>query len=55
MKDKETTWKTRRGWEFNIKMDLSEGEWEAMDWIDLAQNRDRWRAVVNAVRNLWVP
>jgi hypothetical protein len=39
----------RRSWEDNIKMDLQEIEWEGTDWIDLAQNRDRWRALVNAV------
>jgi hypothetical protein len=45
----------RRRWENNIKMDLQEVEWGGMDWIDLAQDRDRRRAVVNAVMNLWVP
>jgi hypothetical protein len=44
----------RRRWENNIKMDLQEVEWGCMDWIDLAQDRDRRRAVVNAVMNLWV-
>jgi hypothetical protein len=39
----------------NIKMDLREVEWDGMDWIELAQNRDRWRALVNTVMNLWVP
>jgi hypothetical protein len=29
--------------------------WDGMDWIDLAQDRDQWRAVVNTVMNLWVP
>jgi hypothetical protein len=44
----------RRRWEDNIKIDLQEVGWR-MDWIELAQDRDRWRAVVNAVMNLWVP
>jgi hypothetical protein len=44
----------RRGWEDNIKMDLQEGVW-GMDWIELAQDRGRWRCVVNAVMNLRVP
>jgi hypothetical protein len=45
----------RRRWEDNIKMDLREVEWEGMDWINLAQDRDRWRALVNAIMNLRVP
>jgi hypothetical protein len=44
----------KRGWEDNIKMDLQEVGWMGMDWIDLAQDRDRWRALVNAVMNLRV-
>ena len=44
-----------RRWEDNIKMDLREVVCGGMDWIDLAQDRDRWRALVNTVRNLWVP
>jgi hypothetical protein len=44
----------RRRWEDNIKMDLQEVVW-VTNWIELAQNRDRWRAVVNAVMNLRVP
>jgi hypothetical protein len=42
-------------WEDNIKMDLQEVGWRGMDWIDMAQDRDRWRALVNAVMNLRVP
>jgi hypothetical protein len=45
----------RRRWEDNIKMDLQEVGWGGMDWIDMARDRDRWRAVVNAVMNLRVP
>jgi hypothetical protein len=44
----------KRRWEDNIKMDLQEVGWVGMGWIDLAQNRDRWRALVNAVMNLRV-
>jgi hypothetical protein len=46
--------KHRRKWEDNIKMDLHEVGW-GMDWIELAQDRDRWRALVNAVMNIRVP
>jgi hypothetical protein len=38
-----------------IKMDLGEIGWDGGDWIDLAQDRDQWRALVNAVKNLRVP
>jgi hypothetical protein len=44
----------RRRWEDNIKMDLHDVGW-GMDWIELVQDRDRWRTVVNAVMNLRVP
>jgi len=45
----------RRRWEDNIKMDLQEVGCGSMDWIELAQDRDRWRALVNAVMGLRVP
>jgi hypothetical protein len=45
----------RRGWEDNIKMDLREVGWGDIDWINLAQDRDRWRSVVYTVMNLRVP
>ena len=43
----------RRKWEDNIKMDLQEVECRGMGWFELAQDRDRWQALVNAVMNLW--
>jgi len=45
----------RHRWENNIKMDLQEVGGVCGDWIELAQDRERWRALVNTVRNLWVP
>jgi hypothetical protein len=45
----------RRRWVDNIKRDLREIGWGGMDWIDLAQDRDQWRAVVNTIMNLRVP
>jgi hypothetical protein len=45
----------RSGWEDNIKMELQKVGCGGMDWIDLAQDRDRWRALMNAVMNLRVP
>ena len=54
LRERETTWKTRLRWEDNIKMYLQEVGWGGMDWIDLAPDKNRWRALVNAVMNLWV-
>jgi len=45
----------RRGWEDNIKMDPQGVGCEGMDWVELAQDRDKWRALMNAVMNLRVP
>jgi hypothetical protein len=47
--------KPRRRWVGNIKMDLQENRTRGLDWIDLAQNRDKWKALVNAVMKLRVP
>jgi hypothetical protein len=47
--------RSRRRREDNIKMDLKEIGFGDVDWIDLAQDRDRWRALVNTVMNLRVP
>jgi len=46
--------RSRHRWEDNNKMDLQEAGCGGMDWIELAQERDRWQAFVNAVMNLWV-
>ena len=46
--------KTRHRWEYNIKMDLQEVGCWGMDWIELAQDRERWRALVNVVINFQV-
>jgi len=45
----------RRRWEHNIKMDLQEVGCGGVDWIELVQDRDRWRALVNTVMNPRVP
>ena len=50
----ETTWRHKHRWVDNIKKDLELG-CEGMDWLNLAQDRDRWGALVNAVMNLQVP
>ena len=47
--------RTRRRWENNVKMYLQEIRCGGMDWIELAQDRDRWRGFVSAVMNLRVP
>jgi hypothetical protein len=45
----------RRRWVDNIKTDVREIGWDSVDWVDLAQDRDHWRALVNTVMNLRVP
>jgi hypothetical protein len=45
----------RQRWADSIKMDLVEIEWGGVDWIGLAQHRDKWRALVNSVMNLRIP
>jgi hypothetical protein len=45
----------RSRWMDNIKMALGEVEWDCVDWIGMAQDRDQWRALVSAVMNLRVP
>jgi len=47
--------KPRSRWKDNIKMDLQEVGYVGMDWIELAQDRERWRTLVSAVMNLRVP
>jgi hypothetical protein len=42
-------------WVHNIKMDLREIGWNGMEWIDLAQDRDQWKALMNTVMNIRVP
>jgi hypothetical protein len=45
----------RHTWVDIIKMDLREIGWSGMDWINVDQDREQWRALVNTVMNLWVP
>jgi hypothetical protein len=52
---KRTLGRPKHRWVDNIKMDLREVGWDGGDWIDLAQDRDQWRALVNMVMNLQVP
>jgi hypothetical protein len=47
--------RARRRWIDNIKMDLRQIGWDGVDWTDMAQDRNQWRALVNTVLNLWVP
>ena len=52
---KRTLGRPRRRWEDNIKMDLQEVGGVRGDWMELAQDRDSWRALVGTVRDFWVP
>jgi hypothetical protein len=45
----------RRRWVDSIKMDLREIGWDGVDWMDMAQDKDQWRALVNTVLNLRIP
>jgi hypothetical protein len=54
VREKKPLGRRRRRWEDNIKMDLHEVAW-GVDWIDIARDRDRWRAVLNAVMNVRFP
>jgi hypothetical protein len=45
----------RRGWENNIRMDVREVGWEGVDWMNLAENTDQWRTIVNTVLKFRVP
>jgi hypothetical protein len=51
-KGKKPLGRPRLRWVDNIKMDLREIGWDDVDWIDMAQDRDKWRALVNTVLNL---
>jgi hypothetical protein len=42
-------------WEYNNRMDLRDTGWAGVDWIDVTQDRDQWRALVNMVMNFLVP
>jgi len=52
---KRPLWRPRHRWEDNIKMDLLEVKCGDMDWIELAQDRESWRALVIAVKNFRIP
>jgi hypothetical protein len=49
---KETSWKTEAEIEYGIRMDVMETGWKDGEWVQLAQDRDQWQAVVNVVMNL---
>jgi hypothetical protein len=55
LEGRRTLGRPRRRWEDNIRMDLREVECGCVDWMELAQDRNRWHALVSAVMNLWVP
>ena len=52
---KRPLWRHRRRWENNVKMDFQEVGGGCGDWMELVQDRDRWRAIVSTVMNLGVP
>ena len=52
LKRKSPLGRPRRKWEGNINMDLQDVIWASMDWVDLVQDRNRWRALVNAAMNI---
>jgi hypothetical protein len=54
-KGKRPLGRPRRRWVDDVKMDLREVRWCGMDWVDLAQDRDQWRALINMVMNIRVP
>jgi hypothetical protein len=54
-KGKRPLGRPRRRWVNSIKMDIREIRWDGVDWIDLAQDRDQWRAPLNTIINFWVP
>jgi hypothetical protein len=53
--DKGPVERTRRRWVENIQMNLREIGWDGMDWINVAQDRNQWRALVNTAMNIRVP
>jgi hypothetical protein len=54
-KRKKPLGRSRSSWVDNIKMDLREIGWDGMDWIDLNQDREQWRGLVNTLMNFRVP